>query len=117
MGNGARWPHDAILHAWWVEPDRLLAGEYPGATRPEEALQKASPHRRIERLWVLVQLVISRVEVADEQVDATTTTAINQLVPVWELWVLLRHEHAADNGPADGYAPEPTSIEFVAERP
>lgn len=40
MGNGARWPHDAILHAWWVEPDRLLAGEYPGATRPEKALQK-----------------------------------------------------------------------------
>ena len=37
MGNGARWPHDATLHAWWVEPDRLLAGEYPGATRPEKA--------------------------------------------------------------------------------
>ena len=22
------WPHDALLHAWWVEPSRLLAGEY-----------------------------------------------------------------------------------------
>jgi hypothetical protein len=24
MDSGARWPHDAILHAWWVEPGRLL---------------------------------------------------------------------------------------------
>lgn len=24
------WPHDAFLHAWWVQPGRLLAGEYPG---------------------------------------------------------------------------------------
>ena len=33
-GGGAAdepaWPHDANLHAWWVEPGRLLAGEYPG---------------------------------------------------------------------------------------
>lgn len=27
------WPHDAELHAWWVEPGRLLAGEYPGGPR------------------------------------------------------------------------------------
>ncbi len=26
------WPYDAFLHAWWVEPGRLLAGEYPGHT-------------------------------------------------------------------------------------
>ena len=24
------WAHDAFCHAWWVEPGRLLAGEYPG---------------------------------------------------------------------------------------
>lgn len=24
------WPHDASIHAWWVEPGALLAGEYPG---------------------------------------------------------------------------------------
>lgn len=24
------WPHDDAVHAWWVEPGRLLAGEYPG---------------------------------------------------------------------------------------
>ena len=24
------WPHDKFLHAWWVRPGRLLAGEYPG---------------------------------------------------------------------------------------
>jgi hypothetical protein len=28
MANVARWPYDAILHAWWAEPERLLAGEY-----------------------------------------------------------------------------------------
>lgn len=34
------WPHDDVLHAWWVEPSRLLAGEYPGATTPENAEAK-----------------------------------------------------------------------------
>lgn len=24
-----RWPHDADLHAWWVDPGEVLAGEYP----------------------------------------------------------------------------------------
>lgn len=23
------WPHDADIHAWWVHPGRLLAGEHP----------------------------------------------------------------------------------------
>ena len=40
MSKGAQWPHDAILHAWWVEPGRLLAGEYPGARTPEKATEK-----------------------------------------------------------------------------
>jgi ADP-ribosyl-[dinitrogen reductase] hydrolase len=26
-----RWPHDELLHAWWVEPGAVLAGEYPAA--------------------------------------------------------------------------------------
>ncbi|QIQ63314.1 serine/threonine protein phosphatase [Mycobacterium phage Settecandela] len=26
-----KWPHDDVLHAWWVQPG-LLAGEYPGAS-------------------------------------------------------------------------------------
>ncbi len=34
------WPHDQTLHAWWVEPGRLLAGEYPGATTTDEAERK-----------------------------------------------------------------------------
>ena len=34
------WPHDDVLHAWWVEPNRLLAGEYPGAATPENAEAK-----------------------------------------------------------------------------
>ena len=40
MASGARWPHDALLHAWWVEPGRLLAGEYPGARTPEKTAKK-----------------------------------------------------------------------------
>lgn len=34
------WPHDGILHAWWAEPGRLLAGEYPGSRTPERAAEK-----------------------------------------------------------------------------
>ena len=34
MGENAPWRHDETLHAWWVEPGRLLAGEYPGSTTP-----------------------------------------------------------------------------------
>jgi protein-tyrosine phosphatase len=40
MDNDGRWPHDEILHAWWVEPGRLHAGEYPGAKTPEKAAKK-----------------------------------------------------------------------------
>ena len=35
-----RWPHDEVLHAWWVEPGRLLAGEYPASTSPAETAAK-----------------------------------------------------------------------------
>ena len=40
MDDGQRWDHDEVLHAWWVEPGRLLAGEYPGAKTPEKAALK-----------------------------------------------------------------------------
>ena len=40
MDSVAPWSHDATLHAWWVEPGRLLAGEYPGARTPEKTRQK-----------------------------------------------------------------------------
>jgi ADP-ribosyl-[dinitrogen reductase] hydrolase len=36
----AAWPYDAFLHAWWVTPGRLLAGEYPGHTNPVRARHK-----------------------------------------------------------------------------
>ncbi len=29
-GATGRWGHDDAVHAWWVEPGRVLAGEYPG---------------------------------------------------------------------------------------
>lgn len=35
-----QWPHDDVLHAWWVRPHRLLAGEYPGANTSEKARAK-----------------------------------------------------------------------------
>lgn len=34
------WPHDDILHAWWVKPGQLLAGEYPGALTRAKAITK-----------------------------------------------------------------------------
>jgi ADP-ribosylglycohydrolase/predicted protein tyrosine phosphatase len=34
------WSHDDFVHAWWVEPDRLLAGEYPGHSVSTRARQK-----------------------------------------------------------------------------
>jgi len=40
MADGATWPHDQLLHAWWVEPDRLLAGEYPGDESPRKSAAK-----------------------------------------------------------------------------
>lgn len=38
--DDASWPHDDFVHAWWVEPGRLLAGEYPGHPDPARARQK-----------------------------------------------------------------------------
>jgi ADP-ribosyl-[dinitrogen reductase] hydrolase len=35
-----RWEHDETLHAWWVEPGRVLAGEYPGDPDPRQARAK-----------------------------------------------------------------------------
>ncbi|HET9689532.1 MAG TPA: ADP-ribosylglycohydrolase family protein [Acidimicrobiales bacterium] len=29
-GPDGRWPFDRVVHGWWVDPGRVLAGEYPG---------------------------------------------------------------------------------------
>ncbi len=34
------WPYDELVHAWWVRPGRLLAGEYPGHRDPAKAETK-----------------------------------------------------------------------------
>lgn len=34
------WEHDDLIHAWWVIPGKLLAGEYPGAKEPDKAARK-----------------------------------------------------------------------------
>lgn len=43
-GGGATdpvgWTHDTFVHAWWVVPGRLLAGEYPGHTDAVRARHK-----------------------------------------------------------------------------
>ncbi len=36
------WAFDPSFHAWWVEPGRILAGEYPGSPRAEDARLKLS---------------------------------------------------------------------------
>ncbi|MBB5164150.1 tyrosine-protein phosphatase [Mycobacterium sp. AZCC_0083] len=40
MGSAAAWPHDGVLHAWWVEPGRLLAGEDPASLSPGTTAEK-----------------------------------------------------------------------------
>jgi protein-tyrosine phosphatase len=40
MSEHTPWPHDETLHAWWVVPGRLLAGEYPGAPTHGMAAKK-----------------------------------------------------------------------------
>lgn len=37
-----RWGHDQYVHAWWVEPGRVLAGEYPGDTAAHKANDKVN---------------------------------------------------------------------------
>jgi ADP-ribosyl-[dinitrogen reductase] hydrolase len=38
----ARWPHDDYVHAWWVEPGKILAGEYPGDRKPAVAAARVN---------------------------------------------------------------------------
>ncbi len=38
--NTPSWPHDDLVHGWWVIPGRLLATEYPGAKDPQKAARK-----------------------------------------------------------------------------
>ncbi len=38
--NPPSWPHDELIHGWWVIPGRLLATEYPGAKDPDKAARK-----------------------------------------------------------------------------
>lgn len=38
--NNPSWGDDNLVHAWWVVPGRLLAGEYPGAKTAEKAARK-----------------------------------------------------------------------------
>ena len=40
MPTDHRWSHHEVLHAWWVEPGAVLAGEYPGDRDPVKAAEK-----------------------------------------------------------------------------
>jgi ADP-ribosylglycohydrolase len=35
-GKRERWAFDDAFHAWWVDADRILAGEYPGSADPTQ---------------------------------------------------------------------------------
>ena len=35
LGADTAWAFDDVLHAWWVEPGKILAGEYPGSPESE----------------------------------------------------------------------------------
>jgi ADP-ribosyl-[dinitrogen reductase] hydrolase len=37
-----RWELDDLVHAWWVEPERVLAGEYPGHSDRRRAEEKVA---------------------------------------------------------------------------
>jgi hypothetical protein len=39
-GSSERWPFDDVVHAWWVRPGSVLAGEYPGAVDAPRAREK-----------------------------------------------------------------------------
>lgn len=39
-GATRTWEHDDLVHAWWVIPGKLLAGEYPGARRASTEARK-----------------------------------------------------------------------------
>jgi ADP-ribosylglycohydrolase len=34
------WQHEGLVHAWWVEPGSVLAGEYPGHPKARRAREK-----------------------------------------------------------------------------
>jgi hypothetical protein len=38
--NTPSWPHDDLVHGWWVIPGRLLATEYPGAKDNDKTARK-----------------------------------------------------------------------------
>lgn len=42
MPNPLLWPHDELIHAYWVDPGKILAGEYPGDPDRDRALSKIS---------------------------------------------------------------------------
>jgi hypothetical protein len=35
LGADVVWAFDDVFHAWWVEPGKILAGEYPGSQKSE----------------------------------------------------------------------------------
>jgi len=41
-GVDRSWHHDRFIHAWWVEPGQILAGEYPGHPENRRAAEKVN---------------------------------------------------------------------------
>ena len=74
------WPHDELMHAWWVEPGALLAGEYPYSV--------SSPDKTRQKLRVLV----------DAGVDSFVDLTHPEDRPFMEPYVEILREEAARAG-------------------
>ena len=105
------WPHDGFVHAYWVEPGRILAGEYPGHPSPRRARAKVDllvDHGI--RTFVDLTSPIDGLDAYDGHVTAAAEARSLDLVrvhhPIPDMGVL---------GDAD-YDPIVTTIRDAAER-
>ena len=86
VGNSPSWPHDDLLHAFWVEKGDLLAGEYPFS--PDK------PDRARHKVRMLVDAGV------DSFVDLTSPDDLNVMQPYLDL---LREEAEKAGRPQPNY--------------
>lgn len=73
--TAARWPHDEILHAWWVRSGQLLAGEYPGSLDTAK-----SAHKRQLLLDAGVDSLVDLTEAGERSWGGTPLAPYHQLL-------------------------------------
>lgn len=87
------WPHDEFVHAWWVEPGRLLAGEYPGHPDPARARLKVNllvdaGVRTFVDLTTPADLLDPYKPLVDEIADARRLDVRHEMFPIPDLGVV-----------------------------